>query len=91
MRIISRTTFVAPEKDILKAVMKWKGSNKKSVEEMSVVAKCIRLSRFSTQDIFTVVEPTGFYSKVQLLDGIRILMKPILSETEPRGQIGELY
>ena len=91
VRIISRTTFVAPEKDILKAVMKWKGSNKKSVEEMSEVAKCIRLSRFSTQDIFTVVEPTGFYSKVQLLHGIRILMKPILSETEPRGQIGELY
>ena len=88
VRLISRTTFVAPEKDILEAVLKWKEQNEKSVEEMSEVAKCIRLSRFSTQEIFTVVEPTGLFGKAQLLDEVRVLIKPILSKTQPRGQIG---
>ena len=87
--LISSDRFVASEYDILQAVLKWKEYNEKSVEEMEEITKCIRLSRFSTQEIFTKVQPTGLFNEARLFAGIQVLWKPILSEMQPRGRIGE--
>ena len=78
--LISRDRFVASEYDILQAVLKWK---EKSVEEMEEITKSIRLSRFSTQEIFTKVQPTGLFNEGSLFAGIQVLCKPILSEMQP--------
>ena len=87
--LISSDRFVASEYDILQAVLKWKEYNEKSVEEMEEVTKCIRLSPFSKREIFTKVQPTGLFNEARLFAGIQVLCKPILSEMQPRGRIGE--
>ena len=87
--LISSDRFVASEYDILQAVLKWKEYNEKSVEEMEEITKCIRLSRFSTPEMFTKVQPTGLFNEASLFAGIQVLWKPILSEMQPRGRIGE--
>lgn len=84
--LISRDTFVAPEGDILQAVLKWKGHNK---EDMADVARHIRLSRFTAMEIFTIVEPTGLFTETELLDGARVVNTANLSKTHPRGRYGE--
>ena len=89
MSLISSDRFVASEYDILQAVLKWKEYNEKSVEEMEEITKCIRLSRFSTPEIFTKVQPTGLFNEASLFAGIQVLWKPILSEMQPRGRISE--
>ena len=79
--LISEDIFVAPECDILEAVVRWKEYNKRSVDEMKDVTQQIRLSRFST----IKVEPTGLFSEEHILESVRILNTPNLSQTQPRG------
>ena len=88
--LLSRDTFVASEHEILEAVLRWKRYNKMSNKEMSEVVKCIRLCRFSTREIFTEVEPTGLFTEIELLAGLRILSKPDLLAAKPRGRLSEL-
>ena len=86
--LISRDTFVAPENDILQAVVKWRAHN--DVEDMVDVAQHIRLSRFTALEIFTIVEPTGLFTETDILDGIRVLDTTNLSMTCPRGRCCKL-
>ena len=85
--LISRDTFVAPEYEILQAVIRWKEHNEveNNISD-SEVAECIRLSRFTTKQIFDLVKPTGLFSEEKISDGVRVLTRPILSETKPRGK-----
>lgn len=83
--LISKDTFVAPECDILEAVVRWKEYNERSVKEMEDVTQHIRLSRFSTQEIFTKVEPTGLFSEEHIFKSVRVLNIPNVSLTQPRG------
>ena len=85
--LISRDTFVAPEYDILQAVIRWKEHNEveNNISD-SEVAECIRLSRFTTKQIFNLVERTSLFSEKKIVDGVRVLTRPILSETKPRGK-----
>lgn len=87
--IISRDTFVVPEIEIFKAMQRWKEHNKKSVEDISKLLKCIRLSEFSSaEQIFTEVEPTGLLDATSILEAVRILCKPCVAQTNPRGRKG---
>ena len=90
VRLISRDTFVAPELEILEAVLRWKKYNKKDISEMLEVVKCIRLSLFSKKEIFTKAESTGIFSETDILAGLRIILKPDLSAVKPRGRLSEL-
>jgi BTB/POZ domain-containing protein 9 len=84
--LISNDIFVAPEYDILQAVLQWRDVNQKSTEEMDAVTKCIRLSRFIPREIFTKVEPTGLFNERRILTAVRVLDTPDLSQTQPRGR-----
>ncbi|CAI8009655.1 BTB/POZ domain-containing protein 9 [Geodia barretti] len=82
--VISRDTFVAPENDILQAVLKWKAHNEE--EDIAGIVEQIRLSRFTAMEIFTIVEPTGLFTETDILDGIRVVNTADLSRTRPRGR-----
>ena len=87
--IISRDTFVAPEVEIFKAVQRWKEHKEKTVDEISKLLECIRLSEFSSaEEIFSQVEPTGLLDDKTILAGVRVLCKPCVSEMNPRGKKG---
>ena len=89
--LLSRDTFLAPEGEILQAVLRWKEHNKKSVDEMKEVVGCVRLSRFTTKEMFTEVKPSGLFNDSDILAGIEVLSIPVLSETKPRGMKCENY
>ena len=91
MQLVSCDRFVAPEKDILEAVFQWKEQNRRSDEQTSEVARWIRLTRFSIQDIFLRADSTNLFSDVRLLTEVRVLTKPDLSKVQPRGRVRELY
>ena len=90
IELISRDTFVVPESNILQGVLKWKAHNERSFEDMKEITKCIRLSRFTLEEIFTIVLPSGLFSETSLLERVRIQVIPDLSMTQPRGRICEL-
>ena len=83
--LISEDRFVAPELAILQAVLSWKKRN--NIRRMSKVARCIRMNRFTIKEIFSEVEPAGFFSAEQILAGVRVHNKQNLSEITPRGRI----
>ena len=91
VQLVSCDRFVAPEKDILEAVFQWKEQNRRSDEQTSEVARWIRLTRFSIQDIFLRADSTNLFSDVRLLTEVRVLTKPDLSKVQPRGRVRELY
>ena len=88
--IISLDTFVVPENAIVQSVLKWKEKNGKSVEGMEKITECIRFSRFTLKEIFKNLVPSGLFSETRLLEGIRELVLPVLSEAKPRGRTCEL-
>ena len=90
IELISRDTFVVPESDILQSVLKWKEHNERSVEDMKEITKCIRLSRFTLEEIFTIVVASGLFSDACLLERVRVQVIPVLSKTKPRGKICKL-
>ena len=90
VNLISKDTFVAPECDILEAVVRWKEYNERSTEEMKDITQQIRLSRFSTQEIFIQVEPTGLFREEDIFESVRVLNIPNLSLTQPRGRNSKL-
>jgi BTB/POZ domain-containing protein 9 len=93
--LISRDSFVAPEKDILQAVADWKthqehNDNMVDEEDMAEVVQHIRLSRFTAMEIFKIVEPTRLFTERDILNGIRVINTANLSETQPRGRCSKL-
>ena len=87
--LISRDTFVAPEGDILQAVLEWKEHNDE--EDMEDIVQNIRLSRFTAMEIFTIVEPTGLFTEADILDGVRLINTANVSESQPRGSCCKLF
>ena len=85
MALLSRDTFLAPEGEILQAVLKCKEYQEKGVGEMEGVVGCVRLSRFSAKEMFTIVRPSGLFSNDEIFAGMEVLAMPFLSETKPRG------
>ncbi len=68
--VISRDSFDAPEVAIFKAIVKWVSANSSSPEEINSVLGVVRLSLMSTQELLSVVGPTGLVAPDVLRDAI---------------------
>ena len=60
--ILSRDTFLVDEIQIFRAVQRWKEHNRLRPEEMADVLQCVRLSEIPSEDLISVVLPSGLYS-----------------------------
>ena len=60
--ILSRDTFLVEEIQIFRAVQRWKEHNRLRPEEMADVLQCVRLSEIPSEDLISVVLPSGLYS-----------------------------
>ena len=90
--IVSRETFDAPEIEIFECLIKIiKKVSMESSEALEFLLTCINLSAMDTNDIFSRVEPTGFFTDTVILQGVRGLTRNDLNLIRGRGVKGREY
>ncbi len=81
--LLQRDSFVVSEIEVFVAVKKWKKYNNMENSEMEDVLRCVRLTEIPTEQLETVVHPSGLYPES--------VIKGVLEEScqkDPRGRLG---
>ncbi|XP_078256113.1 BTB/POZ domain-containing protein 9 isoform X2 [Rhinoraja longicauda] len=83
LKVVSRDSFAAPEKDIFLALMNW---CKQNPEEMHAeIMKVVRLPLMSLTELLNVVRPSALLSADTILDAIKIRSESRDMELNYRG------
>ena len=90
--IVSRETFDAPEVEIFECLIKIiKKLGMESSEALDFLLTCINLSSMNTKDMFSRVEPTGYFTETVILQGVRALTQNDLNLIRGRGVKGREF
>ena len=91
--LLSRDSFIVEEVHIFHAVCRWKEHNKATLEDVSRLLECVRLSEIPQQELIGVVSPSGMYSAASLYTVLESQRKQVLLRSPPtRGRLpGTMY
>ena len=90
--LVSRDSFIVDEIEIFKAVHRWKEYNSRSLDEITELLKCVRLSEIPRQELDSVVGPSGLYDPASINKAIK--SQPavdISSSISTRGNVGKSF
>ncbi|XP_059839053.1 BTB/POZ domain-containing protein 9 isoform X1 [Hypanus sabinus] len=83
LKLVSRDSFAAPEKDIFLALMNWCKHNPEEMHEE--IMKMVRLPLMSLTELLNVVRPSALLSADTILDAIKIRSESRDMELNYRG------
>ena len=89
VHILDRDTLVVDEPLIRRAVMRWMKENE--VVGSSPLVQCIRLSEIPLQmlvDLADLEPGGGMFTERDVLNALKIQMKPYWEKMRPRGRMG---
>ena len=88
VRLLSRDSFVVEEIAVHEAVIRWMQENASSQRCDSLI-QCIRLSEIPPHKLLDLAVPGGMFTDRAVLANLRIQMKGVFEDMNPRGRIGE--
>ncbi|XP_062896915.1 BTB/POZ domain-containing protein 9 isoform X2 [Mobula hypostoma] len=83
LKLVSRDSFAAPEKDIFLALMNWCKQNPEEMHEE--IMKTVRLPLMSLTELLNVVRPSALLSADTILDAIKVRSESRDMELNYRG------
>ena len=87
-QLLSRDTFVVEEIAVYEAVDRWMKENMPGRCDSSLL-QCIRLSEIPAQRLLDLAVPDGWFSEREVLTNLRVQMRSVFADMNPRGRLGE--
>ena len=87
VRLLSRDSFVVEETAVHEAVVRWMQENASSQQSDGLI-RCIRLSEIPPHKLLDLAGPDGMFTDRAVLASLRIQMKKVFEDMNPRGRIG---
>ena len=89
VKLLSRDSFVVEELDIYEAVLHWMKENNADRSQCATLLHCVRLSEIPAERLLDLAEPDGFFTEREVLSNLRIQMRRMFEQMNPRGRTGE--